>query len=202
MLNYDLERVRKAVAYLVADSYTPHHLRKLRSTVQRPRALPFKGDAEVLNELLVVGRQSREAMENLIHVAEFKRDTRNDYQREFMAAKRRRRAKAIALEELLVERKLGNTDRAFLIQKQEAVWNKELDQFLARAGDIEWRAKNDKRREFWALKERELDQLIEEAKNQPVVHRKAPKRVVVVPRPEPTTAIGIKLAQAQRRAAR
>lgn len=198
MISYDLDRTRKAVAYLVDTSYAPHHIRRLRATVERPKALPFKGDAEPLNELLVIGRQSRQAMENLIEVARAKRDTRNDYQRDFMAAKRRRERRAIELEEMLLERRMGNTERAFFLRKQAEIWGKEREQFLASLDAADWKGKNERLKEFWARKEQELERLIEEAKNQPVIHRKAPKRVVVVPKPEPATALGQKLTQALR----
>ena len=74
MIKFDVARARQAVQYLVDTNYFSHHLRKLRSTVEKPRALPFKGEAEVLNELLLIGRQNLDAMEKLVALAEFKRD--------------------------------------------------------------------------------------------------------------------------------
>jgi hypothetical protein len=100
MLRYDIERARTAVQYLVDSPYFKHHVKRLRNVVSRPRALPFDGDSETLNELLVLGRQNLEAMENLISVAEFKRGAKGSYMSGFMRAKRERDRKLILIEEV------------------------------------------------------------------------------------------------------
>lgn len=195
MIKYDLQKARLAVQYLVDTSYFVHHLRKLRSTVDKPRAMPFKGETEVLNELLVIGRQSREAMENLIKVAEFKRDDKNDYQRKFMAQKRQRDGKVIKLEEMLQGKKLGLDERKDVLLKQYAVWNKERDAFIKSLGDVSWTDRNASIREFWQRKEDEIDALIDEAGRAQEKHKRR-KYAVVVPKPEPKTVIGQKLKRA------
>lgn len=194
MTTYDQERARRAVQYLVDSPYFHQHVRKLRSTVTKPRALPFRDDAEPLNELLVIGRQSAQALENLISVAEFKRDDRNDYQRQYMAAKRKRDRKVLLLEELLEGRKLPHEYRVKLLQRQYVTWNKERDQFIASLGDIAWAERNEMLRSFWERKESETDALIVEAKVKAPVIRKR-KRVVVV-KQEPKTGFAQKLAGA------
>jgi hypothetical protein len=123
MVAYDLERARKAVQFLVDSSYFAHHIKKLRSTVHKPRSMPFKDDSEVLNELLTIGRQNLQAMENLIQVAEIKRDDRNAYQRQYMAAKRQRDRKVIELEEVMVGKRLSVDERAKVLLRQYGVWN-------------------------------------------------------------------------------
>jgi hypothetical protein len=192
--NYDQKRVREAVQFLVDSPYFSQHVRKLRSQVKRPRALPFKDAAEPLNELLVLGRQSFKAMENLIAIAEFKRTDRNDYQREFMAAKRARQRKVIKLEEVLTGRTLTVDQRARVLLRQSAIWEKEKDQYLERRAEgmaqaPSWTERNNFIRDFWKLKETEIDSLLEEAHR---VHDRTVKRkrVVEVEKPEKPTAMG------------
>lgn len=198
MVTYDTQRAKDAVQYLVDTPYFQHHLKRLRSTVGRPRSLPFRGDAEPLNELLRIGRQNLEAMENLIHVAEFKRSDRNTYQRQYMAQKRARDHKVIELEQLLQGRKLNLDKRHAVLVKQYELWNKERDQFLAaRSEEYEqdhdekpdWMTMNRFRQMFWDTKDQELDALIAEANKVlagRVAHR---KRVVTVERPAKDTSL-------------
>lgn len=185
MVEYDLKRAKKAVQYLVDTTYFGHHLRKLRSSVAKPRALPFKDEAECLNELLRIGRQNLQAMENLIEVAQFKRDPKHNYQKEFMAAKRQRDVKVIKLEELLQGKKLTLDERRKLLLKQYETWRKEKEQFLASKGDISWAEKNALTKEFWLTREQDIEQLIEEAQKAQEGFRKH-KRVVEVTPPKQT----------------
>jgi len=195
VIKYDVQRAKRAVQYLVDTSYFTHHLRKIRSTLVKPRAMPFKGETEPLNELLVIGRQNPDAMENLIKVAEFKRDDKNEYQRKFMAAKRQRDGKVIQLEEMLQGRKLSLDERKDVLLKQYAVWNKERDEYMKAHADQAWADRNAAVRKFWAKKEAEIDALIHEAGTTQVKHKKR-KYEVVVPKPEPKTILGQKLKKA------
>jgi hypothetical protein len=184
MVKYDTERARKAVQHLVNTSYFLHHLRKLRSTLPKPRALPFRGEFEVLNELLVVGRQSPEAFENLIKLAEFKRDGgKTSYQRDYMATKRKRDRKVIQLEETMAGRKLSLDERRKLLLRQYSVWNKERDAFLASVQDKSWSERNAAIRTFWQTKEREIDLLQAEAEKQSPVRTKRKYRVDIPQKP-------------------
>lgn len=186
MIEYDLAKARLAVQFLVDSSYFHHHIKKLRTTVEKPRSMPFKDDAEVLNELLVIGRQNIAAMENLIGVAEFKRSDKNEYQRNYMAAKRQRDRKVYELEELMTGKALSQDARTKVLRRQYEVWNKEKTAHLKAQGELAWSERNDATRQFWDIKERELDALIVEAKANGPVKR---KYRVVVPK-EPKTAFG------------
>lgn len=194
MIAYDKARAKAAVQFLVDSSYFRHHVTKLRNTVEKPRALPFKDDAEALNELLVIGRQNLAAMENLISVAEYKRSNKNDYQREYMAAKRQRDRKVLLLEELMSGKPVAQQHRKAVLDHQYVVWNKERDALLKRNASADWTTRNKVIKAFWDTKEAEVDALIEEAKKTGPVRRGA-KRVVVV-RQEPKTAFGKALANA------
>jgi len=184
MIKYDSARARQAVQYLVDSSYFQHHMRKLRGTLGKPRSLPFREEAEVLNELLVIGRQSEEAFENLIRLAEFKRDSgKNSYQRDYMAAKRKRDRKVIALEEAMIGKKLSLDQRAAVLRRQYETWNRERDAMLDAVKDQSWADRNSAIRDFWERKESEIDQLQLEAANQPVVRRARRYRVEVAQKP-------------------
>lgn len=195
MIEYNAERVRQAVQYLVDSSYFLHHTKKLRSTVKKKRSMPFKDDAECLNELLVVGRQSEPAMEALIEVAAFKRPGRNDYQREFMASKRRRDRKVLELEEALVGRQLGLDERNQVLVRQYDIWNKEKAVMLAQLGEVDWTERNAAIRDFWSKKEAEIDALADEAKKS-LAHKPVARKRLVVVEPEPVGLLGGKLKEA------
>lgn len=192
MIAYDLARARLAVQFLVDSSYFHHHIKKLRTTVEKPRSMPFKDDAEVLNELLTIGRQNPTAMENLIGVAEFKRSSKNDYQRNYMAAKRQRDRKVFELEELMTGKALTQDARTKVLRRQYEVWTKEKTAYLKAQGELAWTERNDATRQFWDRKEAELDALIVEAKANGPIKRKY--RVVVAK--EPKTAFGKALVSA------
>jgi hypothetical protein len=196
VIKYDLQRAKRAVQYLVDTSYFTHHLRKIRSTLVKPRALPFKDDSEVLNELLVIGRQNVQALENLIEVAEFKRDDKNEYQRKYMAAKRQRDTKVIKLEEMLQGKKLTLDERKNVLLKQYEVWEKERKAYLEAHQDMAWADRNAAIRKFWAKKEADVDELIHEAQNAQQKHKRPTKYSVVVSKPEPKTVLGQKLKRA------
>lgn len=191
-MEYDLSRARRAVQYLVDSPYFHHHVKKLSTTVVKPRSMPFKDEAECLNELLAIGRQNEAAMRNLIEVAEAKRSDKNDYQRQYMAAKRKRDRKVIELEELMTGKKLTIDERTALVQRQYAVWAKERTQYLAKHADRSWAELNEQKRIFWERKEHELDALIREARESGPIKR---KYVVNVER-EPKTGFGKALAAA------
>lgn len=194
MIAYDKSRAKAAVQFLVDSSYFRHHVTKLRNTVEKPRALPFKDEAEALNELLVIGRQNIQAMENLIAVADYKRSNKNDYQREYMAAKRQRDRKVLQLEELMSGKPVKVEHRKAVLEHQYKVWNKERDALLKQNDSADWQTRNKLIKNFWDIKEAEIDALIEEAKRNGPVRRGA-KRVVVV-RPEPKTPFAKALANA------
>lgn len=166
MIHYDMDRMRQAVQLLVDTPYFRHHLIKLRATVLKPRALPYKDNLEVFNELIVVGRQSIAAMENLIQVAEFKRTDRNDYQRLFMANKRKREKKLIALIQARTGQTLSLDERLAALAAYAEAWRVEKDQFLQSLGAMTWEDRNAHTAEFWQLIDAELDDAISDSNAQ------------------------------------
>jgi Arc/MetJ family transcription regulator len=160
MLDYDLERARTAVQYLVTSPYFAQHIRKVVASVENEKAAPFTEDLEVLNELVIVGRQNRKALDNLVQVVHSKRSDKADYQREFMAAKRKRDRKVVHLEEAVTGRALNLDERRELLLKQYVEWNAEREQLLSTLTSAEWDERNAALRDFWQRKEEALDQML------------------------------------------
>lgn len=172
-MNYDLERARQALEYLVKTSYFNQHLERIENLLTNERAQPFTDESELCNELVVIGRQNRLALQNLLDIAKSKRGNKNDYQREFMAAKRKRDRKVIHLEQLITGRALTLDDRRLLLVKQYKIWDKQRTAFLAKIGPVEWEERNAKLKEFWAEREAEIDARATEATT---VHAAGEKR--------------------------
>lgn len=193
-MHYDLSRIREAVQFLVDTPYYAHYTKRLRSLVSRPRAMPYKDDAEVLNELLILGRSNPEALDNLLELAKYKRNGRGDYQRQYMAAQRGRYRKISQLEEVLTGRSLSPDEKKEAITKQYIIWNKDKGEFLSnRAKDHidefgeppDWNARNTYIRAFWEAKDAELDALLSEA-TKTLSKTVTRKRLVVVKKDNPT----------------
>ena len=174
MITYNHDRARLAVQFLVDDSYFAGHVRKLRNFAAKPRAMPFKDEAEILNELLVIGRQNMQALENLISIAEQKRDDRNEYQRKFMAKKRARDNVVIKVQELKLGKKLSLDERKDVLLVQYKNWETEKDAEVARYPDATWEERNEIKRQFWEQIDAVLPEVLEAAKEQfaPVVRKK------------------------------
>lgn len=201
-MKYDLERARLAVEYLVRSRYFPQHVRGLRSAVKKPRALPYTGDEEVLNELLIIGRQSLQAMENLVAVAKVKRDDdRGEYQRRFMKEQRDRWRKLFKLEERATGRKLTLDERDRLAKEAQQQWLEERDAYIE-ARNTQFKIQYNAEASFedrlgfiatfWDNKVKELDAMLAEPPSQE--HRiKRKKRTVVVSEPTDNTAMKLAL---------
>lgn len=194
MITYDHTRAKTATQFLVDDSYFAGHVRKLRTFVGKPRAMPFKDKAEPLNELLVIGRQNVQAMENLISVAEQKRDDRNEYQRKFMAKKRARDRIVIAIQETRLGSKLTLDQRKDALIAQYKIWDHEREEALKAYPDATWEERNAVKQQFWDQIDALLPEVLEEAKAQfaPVVRK---RKVEVAPK-KPTGAVKLAMLKA------
>jgi hypothetical protein len=126
---------------------------------QHPMA--YAGKLAPLNELLRVGLESRVGFERLIALAEERRkqlpkQRRTDYQRELMAQRRTRVAKAIELQELL-HGKMDAAAKEKYAKEIQARWATAKEKFLASQGELTWDQKNKKSQEFWAAIDGKLD---------------------------------------------
>lgn len=172
MLKYDVRKTVVAVQFLVDDSFYTRHVRRIYSCVERPKTLPFRGSSECLNELIIVGRQSKDALGSLLALADFKRDTHNDYQREFMATKRKRQARYITITEKTNKTQLSLTERRHLLIDQQKVWDAQRDEYVATNSalykekygeEAGWTQMNAMKREFWMVLDAQLEVMQEDA---------------------------------------
>lgn len=191
MVKYNLRRAKTAIQLLVDVAHFNDYINTLKKNVARPRALPYTGEKEVLNELLIIGRQSMVALNNLIDVAAHKRNTpeekKGSYQREFMAAKRKRDQAACKLEELLTGKKMDLDQRHKFLLKQYAVWNAEKEEYLSQHGELSWKERNEAIKVFWETQDEFLRDRTEEAMRIQERHAKnKQKRVVEVKPPRQT----------------
>lgn len=195
MITYNHDRARQAVQFLVDHSYFAGHVKKLRNYATKPRAMPFKDEAEVLNELVVIGRQNIQAMENLISIAEQKRDDRNEYQRKFMAKKRARNNIVISIQELKLGKKLSLDERKDVLLVQYANWEAEKEAELARYPDATWDERNEIKRQFWDQLDAMLPEVLEAAKEQfsPVARR---RKIELVKPDSKNTAVKLAMLKA------
>lgn len=194
-LEYDVTRVQQALQFLVDSPYGVRHINRIKAVVAKPRACPFRADAEPLNELLVIGRQSPEALIKLIDVVEYKRRSRGSYQRDFMATKRARERKVIELEARLQGKNLTLDERNLVLQKQYQVWGIEKRDYIDSHAPETWLERNEVIREFWAEADAQLDRKLAHARNQ---EERVVRRKTVFHRAwgQPTSVLGEKLAGA------
>lgn len=185
MINYNVDKAVKAVQYLVTDQFYARRVRKLWNTVAKKRSLPFKDDEEPLNELVIVGRQDEKALQALLSLAEYKRTDKNEYQRQFMAAKRKRQALYVEVYEKLNGEKASLEKRREILIRQQEEWDRERDEYVAENSqryretygeDPTWTQTNEMKREYWAIVDARLAKMREEVE----YALKPKKRVVTV----------------------
>jgi uncharacterized protein YlbG (UPF0298 family) len=164
MIEYDLKRAKLAVQYLVSATFSAHHIRKIWTAVKKPRSMPFKDDMEHLNELIKIGRQSEQALNNLLELVQFKRGDAAAYMRDFMRAKRARDAKYLALWVLENGRKLDRDEQRQVLIEKYFEWHAKKREFLESYGNISYEERNAIYKLFWAEMEKELDTKLEKVK--------------------------------------
>jgi hypothetical protein len=195
-IRYDVTRTQQALQFLVDSPYGSRHIQRIKALVEKPRALPFQDEADSLNELLVIGRQSRDVLDKLIDVVEYKRRNRGSYQRDFMATKRARERKVIQLESILRDKSLNLDERVLVLKQYYEQWGKAKEEFIVAREPASWMERNEVIREFWAGIDKELDKKLATAREQQ--ERVVTKKQVVHTSwfREPTTLLGQKLKEA------
>jgi hypothetical protein len=131
---YDIPRATQAVQFLVDDPYAVARYKSLRKAITQPRRLPNKDEAEVLNELIKIGRQSPVALEKLIALAEFKRnlDSRS-YMASFMSSSRRRVKETLQIEMTMLGQTYTPDERIEAGQRIKSQWASEKEAILVKA---------------------------------------------------------------------
>jgi len=166
-VEYDIPRATAAVQFLVDDPYAVARYKALRKAITQPRRLPYKDEAEMLNELIKIGRQSPVALEKLIAVAEFKRNLSDvSYMASFMSHSRRRVKDTLQIEQTMLGQTYTHEERYEAEHRVKAQWAAEKEAFLVKAqeeygaGKLPHDQKIAMTRQFWAR----VDTLIEELK--------------------------------------
>lgn len=126
-IQYDLELADKAVQFLSKTPYFSNRVRSIRSSTRKPQVNPFKGEVAFLNELVRIGRQSEQEMENLIARAKSNRggertELRLSYQRQFMRNKRFRETLFLEITQIQESKTLDAQARQSCLSVQRAIW--------------------------------------------------------------------------------
>lgn len=163
------EDVVSAINLLIHAKDFAARVKELEEVIDRweERPMIYSGHLMVLNALLDVGLEDREAFNRLIRLADERRKLipamkRVDYQRDLMRERRARIAKAIELQEL----RLGAMDR---IAKEkftkdiQARWRKARDEHIKKLGKLDWKQRNDAASEFWTMIDSNLETSIRQA---------------------------------------
>lgn len=165
MIEYDLKRAKLAVQFLVNATFAPHHIRKIWTAVGKPRSMPFKGDMEHLNELIKIGRQSVQALKNLLELVEYKRGDAAAYMRDFMRAKRARDAKYLAFWMLENGKKLDRDEQRKVLIEKYSEWHAKKREFLEPYGNISYEERNALYKLFWSEVDKELNAKLDKVKD-------------------------------------
>lgn len=163
MIEYDLKRAKLAVQFLVNATFAPHHIRKIWTAVGKPRSMPFKEDMEHLNELIKIGRQSEQALKNLLELVEYKRGDAAAYMRDFMRAKRARDAKYLAFWMLENGKKLDRDEQRKVLIEKYFEWHAKKREFLEPYGNISYEERNALYKMFWSEIDKDLTAKLEKA---------------------------------------
>lgn len=161
-MQYDVNRAKYALQYVVKSPYHSQLWRKVEAASKKPRAMPFKSDQEPLNELVHIGRQNQAALENLRKIVDRKRKGKNDYQRQYMEAKRRRDRKFIKLQEMILGHAMSTDERRHALVEQYEHWHQGRDELLASLSEISWDERNARLKDYWTGVERDLDEALTE----------------------------------------
>jgi hypothetical protein len=161
-MEYNVERAKVAINYLLTQKYYAQLWRKIVAASQKPNLNSFEGEQETLNELVLIGFQNKKALDNLYEVIKSHRSDKADYQREFMATKRRRDAKAVRVEELITNKKLSHEERRLFLLERYSSWNKGRDEVIAQYDELTWDQRNEIIKEYWVLIDQGLDLSISE----------------------------------------
>lgn len=165
------DQVLQAVNYLVESDDYARLISEITDVIERfnKRPMVYAGKLALLNVLIDIGVANRAAFERIVKLVEDKRKLipqirRVDYQRELMAQRRARTAKAVELQELTKGRKLSQDERAQFGKEIQARWAKERDAYILAKGNLDWHGRNEATREFWAKVDTTLDTNIKDAR--------------------------------------
>lgn len=160
------EDVVAAVNYLIHAKESTTRINEITEVINRweERPMIYAGHLMVLNALIDIGVEDREAFEKLVKLINDRRKLipvmrRVDYQRDLMRERRARMAKAVELQELR-HGKMDKKSKARFQKEIAARWSQAQKDYLKKKGKLSWEQRNAARREFWQIIDRNLDENI------------------------------------------
>lgn len=166
----DKRKIVQAMNHLIVAPNYAKLINEMTQIIERWETHPmvYGGKLEMLNALIDVGLENRDAFEKLLKLIEDKRrlvpqTKRTDYQRQLMRERRARVAKALELAEL-TSGKLTTTQR----KEREAAltdrWRQARQEFIDAKGELSWAERNAASNEFWDMIDRQLDANLRKAR--------------------------------------
>lgn len=179
---YDKQALLTAINHLVLSERAETHYNLLESLLGLPVDTPVKltDEAELLNALLELGREDRDAYGRVMELVDRKRVergwtpllkpepqgfNRNEYQRDFMYQKRQRERRAVEIENMLrpARDKLIGNDRLEFMRRTSARWKESRDKMMTAArqasgGTLTKDQVSAILKAFWERVDRELDE--------------------------------------------
>lgn len=159
----DKAKILAAVSYLIAAPNYAKLINEMTQIIERwdTHPMAYGGKLEMLNALIDVGLENRDAFEKLLRLVESKRKLvpqtkRTDYQRQLMRERRARIAKALELAEMTTG-KMSTADRKAREKALQERWRAARDKFIADKGELRWAERNEASNEFWSMIDRQLD---------------------------------------------
>ena len=166
----DKKKIVQAMNHLIAAPNYAKLINEMTQIIERWDTHPmvYGGKLEMLNALIDVGLENRDAFEKLLKLVEDKRrlvpqTKRTDYQRNLMRERRARVAKALELAELTSGR-MSTADRKAREKALMDRWREARQEFIAGKGKVSWAERNAASNEFWAMIDRQLDANLQQAR--------------------------------------
>jgi hypothetical protein len=139
------------------------------------RRVYFEGDKAILNPLVSVGVQAPHKLHQLWGIISTKRMElpkfkRNEYQRGYMLAFRRRLMLARQVEETVEGRPLSAEEWRKRKVALHSAWAKQRTAYIKSKGELTWTERNAAATEFWSTLDANLNRMLKEAKRQAKAH--------------------------------
>jgi hypothetical protein len=167
----DRKAIVEAVNYIIVNDRYNQLIREITNIIERwdTHPMAYDGKLKVLNALIDVGLESREAFEKLVALIESRRAQlpdlkRVDYQRDLMRERRARIAKALELHELTQGPITTVKQKEKLTADYTKRWSAARKKFIAGKGKLEWKERNVASGEFWKALDTELDEGLKAAR--------------------------------------
>lgn len=168
----DKKKVTEAVNFLITSPNYAKLINEMTNIIERwdTHPMAYGGKLSMLNAMIDVGLENRDAFEKLLKLIEGKRrllpqTKRTDYQRNLMRDRRARLAKAMELAETTTG-PMSPSQRKQREKELQARWASARTEYIAKKGHLSWSERNDASNEFWQMIDRHLDANLTAARRQ------------------------------------